>query len=225
VLSQGLRVVWKRRKTIFPSALAASPNGHAVALLGFDRQVGSNVVLVVTESSQQEVARGVAPTEERSARPTMSWDDAGSQLLFESSGEIRILNVQTRASRVVARGLFPTWSPNGRWIAYRTPEGEAMLLNAHTGISHPMGIGSMLRSGLIHWSPDSEYVFVAQDYGHRSQALNCFGDNSHFFVYRLSDLARKLVFDPCGLRDERFGWLAGKKEWLEAARNATGRRE
>jgi Tol biopolymer transport system component len=62
-----------------------------------------------------------------------------------------------RAARGLSRGLI---SPDGRFFARRGPADEALLLSLDTGEERPVaGIGP--DEGLIRWSEDGRWIFVA----------------------------------------------------------------
>lgn len=120
------------------------------------------------------------------ATPRFSPD--GKLLAFERAGrELRVLNVETKAERVVATGSFErppinpdrpfVWSPDSRWIAYM-PVAAKLFRNVQVARVYEGGGAPMLAaqpvsflanvfSNTISWSPDG--TFMLFDTGQRTE--------------------------------------------------------
>jgi dipeptidyl aminopeptidase/acylaminoacyl peptidase len=79
-------------------------------------------------------------------------------LLDGKARVIRRLNVAINDKAV------PTWSPDGRWLAYRTdgkyPLGRAWLLDMRTANAKPRMLLERPALGSIAWLPDSKRLIV-----------------------------------------------------------------
>jgi dipeptidyl aminopeptidase/acylaminoacyl peptidase len=219
VVDQHLKVVWRhpsRGRNV--TSLALSSDGArlavAVAASGPNRWAEPGWSLLVVEASGQEQEFGSFSYNSRPEEPvTLTWDPDERLIAFNDKGSIRILDTKSAESRVAGSGLDPTWSPDGRWIAYRTADRRIALLDLQSGQPRARPLGMNVTS-FAHWSPDSRYIFVDED---RGKPRECFS-SSRFAVYEVATGKSRDVYDPCALRDWRFGWIARPDVWISAAK-------
>jgi len=134
------------------------------------------------------------------------WSPDGKQLAYfagendqDRPGAIRIFDIRTRASRELLRDVsncqedrfwcvspYPTWSPDGEWIAYFQEK-------AYWAV-HPSGEGRRKlfrrRNALspLQWSPDGRYALYA-DCCTFWDTLRCMCEIGRIHVRRLADNA------------------------------------
>jgi hypothetical protein len=89
------------------------------------------------------------------------WSPDGRELVYEKAGRIYIFGISASASKFLTQGRDPTWSLDGKWIAYRTLGGKAALVTVD-GASANSPIGDHEPMGPIRWSPDSRYVLFSE---------------------------------------------------------------
>jgi WD40 repeat protein len=220
VLDQHLRPVWSRPDPRYNViALALSPDGTKVAVaaadLGAARWTAVTWRLFTISSSgrQSDIGR-FSYTKTADELVTVSWDPTGRRLVFNDKGAIRVVDVESDATRVIGVGLSPTWSPDGRWFAYRTGEGQIALMNAESGAVDARRFGAHLTS-FAHWSPNSRYFFVDEARGRSSSCISV----SKLVVYDISNGRSRVAYDTCGHRDWYFGWIQDPRLWLSSARS------
>jgi len=134
----------------------------------------------------------------------IGWSPGGHEIVISFAEEVRIVNLSTGKFRWLGRGLDPTWSPDGRWIAFRTAEGRARLAQVDSGkVSSIMGDRKILFG--LQWSPDSKYLLFSENHVSPPCA------STRLDVYRLLDGETDPILSPCfGLTNRHFGWVRNK---------------
>jgi Tol biopolymer transport system component len=93
------------------------------------------------------------------------WSPEGTRVVFDHDGGIYVapvMQISSAAPTLLARGNTPTWSPDGRWIAFSR---RTTGLNGHVAIwlVHPDGTDAHpISSGLwaVGWSPDGSQLAI-----------------------------------------------------------------
>lgn len=151
---------------------------------------------------------------------SISWSPDGRAFVYDYHGGVSIYDLQNKTSRVIASGSNPDWSPDGHWIAFRSPEGLAYAIDpVSLQLQDLFGHRKILWG--VHWSPDSHYVMLSEQFDLLSNLL-------HFrnpfvmgvmTVLRIEDGASvpvESVFDP-GISDRNFYWVTGYRNFLGGA--------
>jgi hypothetical protein len=144
---------------------------------------------------------------------TQCWSPDDKNILYEADGSVRIHEIgKDRSSvRILAQGKFPTWSPDGNWIAF-------LDRNTYYAI-HPNGQGRKKlfhegnTSSPVYWSPDSRIVAYVRF------ARFAIDDVSELRVRRLEDNSKDWVAEgqiPGG----NFQWVTSP-ELLKQIETAT----
>jgi hypothetical protein len=136
---------------------------------------------------------------------TVGWVPDGHAVVFSRDGAVWTYNLDSReASLLLPLATNPACSPDGKWIAFRSSKGYAMLALRSGGEPRRASRGKM--SGSVHWSPDSAYYFV--DEVVRGASVQRCPVGVCFVVYRVRDGARLELYGS-NLRDTFFGWIRG----------------
>ncbi len=116
------------------------------------------------------------------------------------------MDTLTGENRVLGSGLDPTWSPDGRWIAYRTRDGKIALLDFQSGRTDSRKLGADVDS-FAHWTSRFEiHLRGAELTG--AKIANAFR-NSRFVVYEVATGKSDVIYDRlAGTGDWNFGWIA-----------------
>lgn len=117
-----------------------------------------------------------------------SWNPSSSKIAFESNNAIYIYDLQKSSNVRLATGSDPAWSPTGAWIAFRSPEGEAMIVPSEGGSPQFLMKGVKVVYGFV-WSPDAKYITFTREY----PVTFPMDSPGYLGVYRLSDGARCIV--------------------------------
>jgi Tol biopolymer transport system component len=153
-------------------------------------------------------ARSDVPATPPDRRPeTISWSPNGSELAYGKDGTVYIYNLKEVASRSLAKGSNPLWSPDGGWISYRGPNGEAKLVDPSGEQSRQL-IKEQTIVHALHWSPDSRYLLLTLTKDDGGLTWH------HLMIYRLTDGAMTGTGDPgLNLDDSGEDWvLRGRRQ-------------
>jgi hypothetical protein len=171
--------------------IALSESGHRLAYRGVVPRNGRSKGLVwasydFSESGLVDEAGGAC-----------DWSPDGNALVYERRGEIYIFGVQSGSSRRVTAGHDPTWSPDGKLIAFRGDNDKATLISPE-GVRKEWAIAARTANSAVRWSPDGLYVSFAEPV---KNSVPLIGTYSRLVVCRIAD------GQAIGVRD--FGAGAG----------------
>lgn len=117
---------------------------------------------------------------------TPSWSPDSKKLLYHDTNlNVWVLDVETGAAKIVGndpwmvpqRTLFPTWSPDSRWVAYasrlRSMYRAIFVSNVETGETKQISDG-LADAMFPVWDANGKYLwfFASTDFGLRSQWLD-----------------------------------------------------
>lgn len=123
-----------------------------------------------------------------------SWAPDGKSVVYQTqSNEIDVIELGTNQRRSMGYGYYPTWSPNGKYIAYWISEdGGYAICDSRTGrVVYTVKGNSP--SGELVWSPDSRYVaYTGLSTGLMPRLLAHFGEEYHGNVY-VTDLQSNIA--------------------------------
>jgi WD40 repeat protein len=188
---------------------ALSPDRKKIAEDGPDAAyyllMQSYEVIEIPHSQRQRSEPGVL--EFRS----IDWAPDSRRIVFETKGKLFVYDIETQKMRPLTDGSNPAWSPDGKWIAYRTADSIGMTVSPETGERRTL-FGGRKIVGPISWSPDSEYLMYSIRYSgfaNKIESLWNLGDSNYrILIHRLRDGAeidaRKTV--PIGILGKHF-WV------------------
>jgi len=148
---------------------------------------------------------------------SISWSPDSAQFAYDLQGNIYIFSLADRNSRLLCSGAHPTWSPDGKWIAFVESDGQATLIDPATSQRKALAPGHRIICA-VHWSPDMEYVAFAERFGGLNNLLHeyIWGPSTFIIICRLRDGATAPVysFGIEGGSDCGFSWIKNYKEFL-----------
>ena len=81
-----------------------------------------------------------------------SWSSDSRSLAIADDGWIVVLDVRTHRARRLVRGVAPSFSPDGRWIAYIGPRHRLLVVSAVARHPRPRPVGK-LTGVSVDWQP------------------------------------------------------------------------
>ena len=137
------------------------------------------------------------------ADPGLSWSPDERYFVYSSSGRIYTYDVERHVSQLLCEGMNPRWAPDGKWVTFRSVDGQACLVEPMHGELRKLMENRRIR-GALHWSPDSQYVFFSEL---ETDFISHPGMAVRFVVYRLRDGATEPLFRTAGaIYDHFFDW-------------------
>lgn len=213
----------------------ASPDGKSVAFVGTYKPPDSGMLNGTNDSSKwitglMYSSRGtgvnvVFATPTRALPEyrigSISWSPDGRAFVYDYEGKIYIFDLPARSSRVISSGSNPDWSPDGRWIAFRSEEGTAYAIDPVTERGQDLFGHRRILAG-VHWSPDSRYVMFDEKLSFLSILLSF--HNPLFIrgvtlVVRVDDGDSAPIYwiDAEGLNPTGFDWVSDYRTFLQRA--------
>lgn len=202
------------------SFVAVSPNGKMIAFNGQGGpppasgrvQLDRGLLFGPVDAAELNKIHGLREDDPQGSqgdkRPaTLAWSADGSMIVYGKEGHVYVYKLREGASHFLSEGSNPLWSPDGKWISYRGPNGEAMLIDPSGRDSRQLAQGRQITHAL-HWSPDGHYLFL-------TLATRVAGAEwGQLAVLRLDDGAMMLI------GERGFGVDDSGKDWV-----VTGRRK
>lgn len=147
----GIGMCWSRDRTKLASTM-------------INRSTNSVRLGVLDLGSKQTRAIAIN-VDQRPYVTSQCWSPDGKELVYELDADVRLYEVENDRADAIARGTDPTWSPDGKWIAFR--DGNTYYA------MHPDGSGrkELFRNhwghavSALYWSPDSRIVVYVRELG------------------------------------------------------------
>lgn len=142
----------------------------------------------------------IASSERHDESRLMGWSPTGDRIVLSIGGEVRIYDLAKAAYRAIGKGIHPSWSPDGRWIAWKNMDKGGTRLELSTGKIVEILPGETISHG-FQWSPDSHWLLGCYE------RLHLWGGTS-IFVHRVADARNAAVLDMANMMTNRdFGWV------------------
>ena len=141
-----------------------SPDGTGIAFEGRSEASGdySLYLYSISGGKLSTVLKGQL----KGGEMLFSWAPDGKRIVFQSTAnDICVLDITTGQRTRIDSGWFPTWSPNGRYIAYRADGADDpgyIVYDLQTHNRQAILRGRSVYRSLI-WSPDSKCLIYAAD--------------------------------------------------------------
>jgi len=141
-----------------------SPDGTGIAFEGQSaRSAGLRLYLYTLEGGALST---IVEGQLKGGEMLFSWAPDGKSLVYQdASNNIYVLDLATRERARIDSGWFPTWSPNGRYIAYRADGADDPgydIYDLQTRKRERILRRKYVYRSLV-WSPDSRYVIYSAD--------------------------------------------------------------
>jgi Tol biopolymer transport system component len=141
-----------------------SPDGTGIAFEGRSQTSGdySLYLYSLNDGKLSTVIEGQL----KGGEMLFSWAPDGNRIVFQSAAnDIYVADLTARQHTRIDSGWFPTWSPNGRYIAYRADGADDpgyIIYDLKTQKKQQILRGRYVYRSLV-WSPDSRCLIYAAD--------------------------------------------------------------
>jgi Tol biopolymer transport system component len=90
------------------------------------------------------------------------WAPDSKRIVYQSGDQkIRTVDIETKQTKTIDSGQFPTWSPSGRYISYQNGDEEYTLYDVDTSQKTRLLKDASIRRSVV-WSPDSRYIVYSK---------------------------------------------------------------
>jgi len=141
-----------------------SPDGTGIAFEGRLEASGDYSLYFYTLANEKTSM--ILEGQLKGGEMLFSWAPDGKTIVFQSTAnDIYVLDLATRKRTRVDSGWFPTWSPSGRYLAYRADGADDpgyTVYDLRTRKSERILRERSVYRSLV-WSPDSRYLVYAAD--------------------------------------------------------------
>ena len=195
-------ILWQANNLAVHQNPIHAPIGNRLAVYGRDKKSGVDGLYVVEDHGQKVTLVS------RSAEGA-SWSPDGTKLLCSEGNRLMVYDVQSKQSAPLADGTLANWSPDGKWMTYRTLENKFVLADANGKMQRTLLDGKEIVTGLL-WSPDSQFLLYVKKAGtwEFGECARNLADGRDVMVYRLRDGATGEVFQVCD------GFPYGQLDWV-----------
>jgi WD40 repeat protein len=196
------KIVWRNPDLAVHANPVVSPTKDRLAVLARDKRTGVDGLYVVENQGQKItlISRNGL---------SVSWSPEGTNLLYDEGSQIVVYNLESNQRTQIANGTFPSWSPDGRWITFRTDQGKFVLADRGGKVQRELLDSKNILTGLS-WSPDSKFLMYVEKAGawERGPCASNLADGRDVMVYRLRDAQKGKVFQVCdGFPFQQLDWV------------------
>lgn len=130
-----------------------------------------------------------------------------TSVVFEQSGILKKVDLPTGDTITVGMGSKPTWSPDGKWIAFI--DNDKYIVSSPNGTNRKIISSASKRHTAAHWSPDSQYVCYTKmiEGSEKIPRLPEYDDNYIVKVTRIDDTDTEWVYRHGGFFPWDFLWV------------------
>jgi len=149
---------------ILGTGMCLSRDQTRLASTMMNRSTGKVSVAILDRNTKRTRAFAIN-VDQRPYVTSECWSPDVKELIYQMDGTVRLYDVENDRADAIAKGTDPTWSPDGRWIAFR--DGDTYYA------MHPDGTDrkELFRNhwgravSALYWSPDSRMVSYVRELG------------------------------------------------------------
>jgi hypothetical protein len=141
------------------------------------------------------------------------WSPDGKHLVYEAGENVRVYDVEDKRSRVLVPGKYPTWSPDGNWIAF-LDHGRYSTIRP-SGTERHVLFKKWHSQSALWWSPDSRFVAYLSQAGMLEGGFSLDVETYWLRARRLKDNSETRVAGEYG----DYQWVANAELFRAAQSN------
>lgn len=196
-----------------PSFVSISPDFRRLALIAENKVTHFRGLQIVDLSDAHRAEQAMQIEVQASGLDSyVAWSPDSTKLLFTVKNRIQLFDIESGTKHVLVLGTLPSWSSDGRLLAYFPIDSHLSIMELDTLRSTSLSRSERAESR-ASWAPDSRSFVVERNWGGKDRNKNC-PTNSRLVEYRWPELTSAPIVDPCGLKPELFFWVEGWKRWL-----------
>ncbi len=134
-----------------------SPDGRSVAFGGHFARLNARGTYGLHLLTASGNIRTLVATTEAQTPLAVGWSHDSKTIAYDLNGQLLMYHLETNTVTALTEGSRPAWSPDGLWIAYRTPTGTAALIRPDGTGQRAILQGIQLGWG-VRWAPDSRHL-------------------------------------------------------------------
>jgi hypothetical protein len=186
----------------YPVSMCLSNDGSTMALSVQSVQHNPPDNILITLNLNSKATKQV---DVRADVSTQCWSPDGNHFVYEADNSVRVYDLENGNVHILARGRHPTWSPDGRWIAFL--DEDVFYQWSPDGRDRRALFRAKEADSALWWSPDGRIVAYASRTSFLEGRWMFLEETYRLRARRLEDNSEDWVADLGGMAHNNFQWV------------------